>query len=161
MRSTLLVAPSCICCARSVARMPEMRKFASYLCIRDASTLRHPAWDLYPCSVSGRDVLPVDAAAVGALFIPDAGIVAVSVSPDCSVVAVQHDDRIVCYGLGPLVDQRHTEPLWTWQLPGAKVRQARPAVHCRLCQLLCDPVSGINPTTIVSVSVKFLIALHA
>ncbi len=83
--------------------------------------------DLYTLSfVPSRDVPPVEAAAVDALFIPDAGIVAVSVSPDCSVLAVQHADRIVCYATAGLVEQRRTEPLWTWQLQhGARVRQAR------------------------------------
>ena len=69
----------------------------------------------------------MDAAAIGALFIADTGIVAVNVSPECSVVAVQHTNRIVCYAIALLVEERRIEPLWTWQLQhGARLRQARP-----------------------------------
>ena len=67
----------------------------------------------------------MDAAAVDAICIHDADIVAISVSPDCSVVAVQHAAAVVCYSTAALVEQRKQEPLWTWHLPGgASVRQA-------------------------------------
>lgn len=76
---------------------------------------------LTPC----RDVPPVDAAAVGAVFLPDSDIIAVSVSPDCSIVAVQHAYAVVCHSTVALVEQRSTKPLWTWPLQGgASVRQA-------------------------------------
>ena len=73
-----------------------------------------------------RDVPPVNAAAVDAVCVPDTHIGAVSVSPNCSVVAVQHAHDVVCYSTAALMDQRKTEPLWTWRLQGgASVRQAR------------------------------------
>ena len=68
---------------------------------------------------------PVDAAAVDVVCVPDTAIVAVSVSPECSVAAVQHAHDVVCYSTEALAEQRKTEPLWTWQLQGgADVRQA-------------------------------------
>ena len=72
-----------------------------------------------------RDVPPVDAEAIGAVVVADTGIVAVSVSPDCTIVAVQHTHDVVFYSTASLVEQRSTEPLWSWQLEGsASIRQA-------------------------------------
>jgi len=93
-----------------------------------------------------RDVPPVDAAAVDAVCVPDTNIVAVCVSPDCSVVAVQHAHDVVCYSTATLMDQRKTEPLWTWQLQGgASVRQAR---HGRIEHMLIFHATNMIPTAL-------------